>query len=114
MSPEKLFGELLGLGLSWRVAECVFSRAEGRVDLRVENTEEVWKSERCPRCGGLSKAYDHTEEVHWDHQRLRGVTQECVHRRQTSLPRLPIHGVSHNHALLRRREAQAARHLITH
>ncbi|MFM7815497.1 MAG: transposase family protein, partial [Verrucomicrobiota bacterium] len=67
MSPEKLFGELLGLGLSWRVAECVFSRSEGRVDLRVENTEEVWKTERCPRCGGLPKAYDHTEEVYWDH-----------------------------------------------
>ncbi len=66
MSPEQLFGELLGFGLSWRVAECVFSRAEGRVDLQVENTEEFWKMERCPRRGGLPKAYDHTDEVHWN------------------------------------------------
>jgi transposase len=67
MSPEKLFGEFLGLGLSWRVTECVFSRSEGRVELRVENTQEVWKTERCPKCGGVTKAYDHTEEVRWDH-----------------------------------------------
>ena len=55
MTPEKLFGELLGLGLSWRVGGCVSSRPEGRVDLRTENTEEVWKMERCPRCGGLPR-----------------------------------------------------------
>jgi transposase len=67
MSPEKVFGELLGLGLSWRVTECVFSRSEGRVELRVENTQDVWKLERCPRCGSVPKGYDHTEEVRWDH-----------------------------------------------
>lgn len=67
MSPEQLFGELLGLGFSSRVTECVFSRPEGRVELRVENTQEVWKSERCPQCGSVPKGYDHTEEVRWDH-----------------------------------------------
>ena len=67
MSAEQLFGELLGLGLSWRVTECVFSRSEGRVELQVENTQESWKSEWCPRCGSVWKGYDHTEEVRWDH-----------------------------------------------
>jgi transposase len=67
MSPEKLFGEFLGLGLSWRVTECVFSRPEGRVEVRIENTQEVWNSERCPKCGGVTKGYDHVEELRWDH-----------------------------------------------
>ena len=91
MSLERLFGELQGLGLSWRVTEWVFSRSEGRVELRVENTQEVWKTERCPRCGSEPRVYDHTEEVRWDHlhvmqylceitcQLPRGRCDRCIH-----------------------------------
>lgn len=57
----------MGLGLSWRVTECVFSRPEGRVDLRIENTDEVWRLERCPKCGSKPMGYDHTEELRWRH-----------------------------------------------
>jgi transposase len=37
------------------------------MEVRIENTQEIWKSERCPKCGGVTKAYDHTEDVCWNH-----------------------------------------------
>jgi transposase len=37
------------------------------VDLRIENRDEVWRLERCPRCGGKPMGYDHTEELRWRH-----------------------------------------------
>ena len=98
MSLEELFGELLGLGQSWRVVECVLSRIEGWVELRVENTEAVWKIDRCPRCGGLPKAYGHTEDVNWDHLPVmqfhcqitaclpRGWCERCNHTRRVRAP----------------------------
>ncbi len=56
--PGKLFGELLGLGLKWRVTECVFDKAQSQVDLQIEHTDEVWRLERCPQCGAEAKGYD--------------------------------------------------------
>lgn len=67
MSPEKLFAELLGLGLKWRVLECVFHQDAGRVELHIEHTDEVWELERCPQCGGLPQGYDRTEALRWRH-----------------------------------------------
>jgi hypothetical protein len=43
MTPEKLFAELLGLGLKWRLTECVFHKDRSHVELHVEPTGEVWK-----------------------------------------------------------------------
>ena len=67
MTPEKLFAELLGLGLKWRVTECVFDKDRSQVDLQLEHTDEVWKLERCPQCGAEAKGYDRTEPLRWRH-----------------------------------------------
>jgi hypothetical protein len=48
-TPEKLFAELLGLGLKSGVSrECVLDRSQA--ELQVEPAGEVWKQERCPKC----------------------------------------------------------------
>lgn len=67
MTPERMFGELLGLGLKWCVNECTFHKDQGRVELEIEHTEEVWKLEHCPRCGAAAKGYDRTEPLRWRH-----------------------------------------------
>ena len=67
MTPEKLFHELLGLGLNWKVEECEFKREEGVVYLRIRETEHLWESERCAESGGKVKCYDHVEEMVWRH-----------------------------------------------
>ena len=67
MTPEKLFHELLGLGLNWKVDECEFNRVDGVVYLQVSETPEFWNSERCPENGERVKCYDHVEEMVWRH-----------------------------------------------
>ena len=67
MTPEKLFHELLGLGLNWKVTECEFDRESGVVRLRIEETEHLWKVERSPHEGAEVACYDHTEEMVWRH-----------------------------------------------
>ena len=62
MTPEKLFHELLGLGLNWKVEECEFKREDGVVYLRIRETEHLWEIERCPESGKRVKCYDHVEE----------------------------------------------------
>ena len=67
MTPEKLFHELLGLGLNWKVEECEFNQVDGVVYLRICETEQFWESERCPENGERVKCYDHVEEMVWRH-----------------------------------------------
>ena len=67
MTPEKLFHELLGLGLNWKVEECEYKREEGVVSLRIVETEHLWESERSPGSGGRVKCYDHVGELVWRH-----------------------------------------------
>lgn len=67
MTPEKLFHELLGLGLNWEVRESRFDREQGTVILEIKETEALWDSQRCPKDGGLVFCYDHTEELVWRH-----------------------------------------------
>jgi hypothetical protein len=57
-TPEKLFAELLGLGLKSGASPNAFSTKTDRsqVELQVEPTSEVWKQERCPKCGGAATA----------------------------------------------------------
>ena len=66
MTPEKLFHELLGLGMKWEVLECEYDRKEGVVRLSIRETPELWKSERSPD-GAMVTCYDHTEEMVWRH-----------------------------------------------
>ena len=42
MTPEKLFHELLGLGLNWEVVESRFERESGTVFLEIRETAKLW------------------------------------------------------------------------
>jgi hypothetical protein len=65
MTPEKLFHELLGLGLNWEVGDSRFERETSCVVLEVRETERLWESQRCPKDGSYVFCYDHTEELVW-------------------------------------------------
>lgn len=67
MTPEKLFHELLGLGLNWEVVESRFERETGTVFLEIRETARLWDSTRCPKEGGGATCYDHTELLTWRH-----------------------------------------------
>ena len=67
MTPEKLFHELLGLGLNWEVIESRFERESGTVFLEIRETRQLWELVRCPQDGSLVFCYDHTEVLTWRH-----------------------------------------------
>ena len=67
MTPEKLFHELLGLGLNWEVTESRFERENGTVWLEIRELPELWEGVRCPQDGGRAFCYDHTEALTWRH-----------------------------------------------
>src|SRR5216684_2998336 len=75
MTPEKLFHDLLGLGLNWEVVESRFERERGAVGLEIRETARLWESVRCPEDGGLVFCYDHTEVLTWRH--LNVFQQRC-------------------------------------
>jgi len=91
MTPEKLFHELLGLGLNWEVIESRFERESGTIFLEVRETPRLWESVRCPEDGGLVFCYDHTEVLSWRHLNVfqhrceitcrlpRGKCRQCGH-----------------------------------
>jgi transposase len=91
MTPEKLFQELLGLGLNWEVTESRFERESGTVFLEIRETSLLWESTRCPKDGGLVFCYDHTEVLTWRHLNIfqhrceitcrlpRGKCRQCGH-----------------------------------
>jgi len=67
MTPERMFQDLLGLGLNWEVKESRFERDSGTVFLEIRETSRLWDSVRCPQDGGLVFCYDHTEVLTWRH-----------------------------------------------
>jgi len=91
MTPEKLFHELLGLGLNWEVIESRFERESGTVFLEIRETSELWELTRCPQEGGFVFCYDHTEVLTWRHLNVfqhrceitcrlpRGKCRQCGH-----------------------------------
>jgi len=91
MTPEKLFHELLGLGLNWEVVESRFERESGTVFLEIKEKARMWDSTRCPKDGGLVFCYDHTEVLTWRHLNIfqhrceitcrlpRGKCRQCGH-----------------------------------
>lgn len=91
VSPEKLFHELLGLGLNWEVLESRFDSTSGIVFLEIQETPRLWESLRCPKDGGFVFCYDHTETLSWRHLNVfqhrceitghlpRGKCRQCGH-----------------------------------
>ncbi len=91
MTPEKLFQELLGLGLNWEVIESRFERESRILFLEIRETPTLWESARCPKDGGLVFCYDHTEALTWRHLNVfqyrceitcrlpRGKCRQCGH-----------------------------------
>lgn len=67
MTPEKMFHEMLGLGMNWEVKESRFERESGTVFLEIQERAELWEGLRCPKDGGYVFCYDHTEEMTWRH-----------------------------------------------
>jgi len=91
MTPEKMFHEMLGLGLNWEVVESRFERESGTVFLEIRETAKVWDLVRCPKDTGLVFCYDHTEVMTWRHLNVfqhrceitcrvpRGKCRQCGH-----------------------------------
>jgi transposase len=91
MTPERLFHDLLGLGLNWEVTESRFDVASGTVSLELRETTRLWESVRCPEDGGMVFCYDHTETLTWRHLNVfqhrceitcrlpRGKCRQCGH-----------------------------------
>jgi transposase len=91
MTPEKLFHELLGLGLNWEVTESRFEKESGTIFLEIREMTRLWDSVRCPKDGGLVFCYDHTEVLSWRHLNVfehrceitcrlpRGKCRQCGH-----------------------------------
>ena len=67
MTPERLFHELLGLGLNWEVVDSRFERESGTIHLEVRETPKLWELVRCPKDTGLVFCCDHTETLTWRH-----------------------------------------------
>lgn len=91
MTPEKLFHELLGLGLNWEVVESRFDHKSGTVFLAIQETARLWDSVRCPKDTSEATCYDHTEILTWRHLNIfqhrceitcrlpRGKCRQCGH-----------------------------------
>jgi len=67
MTPERMFQDLLGLGLNWEVIESRFDHKTSTVVLEMRETSRLWDLESCPCDGGSVYCYDHTEEIVWRH-----------------------------------------------
>lgn len=91
MTPEKLFHELLGLGLKWEVTGSRFEVASGTVFLDIRETDRLWDQVCCPKDGGSVACYDHPETLTWRHLNIfqhrcqitcrlpRGKCRQCGH-----------------------------------
>ena len=91
MTPEKMFKELLGLGMNWEVMESRFEKQSGTVFLKIRETPRVWDWVRCPKDGGEVFCHDHVEEMTWRHLNVfqhrceitcrlpRGKCRKCNH-----------------------------------
>lgn len=67
MTPEKMFHELLGLGMNWEVLESRFDKASGTVFLDIAEKPPLWETLRCPTHGCRVTCHDHREVRRWRH-----------------------------------------------
>jgi len=91
MTSERLFHELLGLGLNWEVTDSRFDAASGTVFLEIRETPKLWELVRCPKDTNYVTCYDHTEVMTWRHLNVfqhrceitcrlpQGKCRECGH-----------------------------------
>jgi transposase len=91
MTPEKLFHELLGLGLNWEVTQSRFEPETGTVFLEIQETSRLMGQVRCPKCTCDAGCHDHTEKLTWRHLNIfqhrceitcrlpRGECRKCGH-----------------------------------
>ena len=49
MTPERMFQELLGLGLNWEVVESRFDHKTSTVVLEIRETARLWEVNAAPR-----------------------------------------------------------------
>ena len=75
MTPEETFGQLLGLGKSWRVMEARLDSPTSTFVLKVEETSGLWPEESA-RAGTTVSCHDHVEPMRWRH--LNVFNKECV------------------------------------
>ena len=73
--PEETFGQLLGLGKSWRAMEARLEAETSTFVLKVEETPELWPEESA-RVGTPVSCHDHVEPMRWRH--LDVFNKECV------------------------------------
>jgi transposase len=79
MIPEQVFHRILTLGDEWRVRAVDYVEKESQVLIRVEETQALWKTERCPHCQGQAVGgYDHAPERHWRHLNVCQLQSEIV------------------------------------
>ena len=77
MTPEQIFGQLLGLDEQWVVVQTRYEEPNHTFYLWVRETARLWEKERCPANGKQPViCYDHVEERQWRH--LNVFSQECV------------------------------------
>jgi hypothetical protein len=67
MTPERLFRDLLGLGLNWEVIESRFDAASGTVFLEIRETPKLWEQIWCPKDTSRATCHDRTELLTWRH-----------------------------------------------
>jgi transposase len=78
-TPEKLFGELLGLGEAWAVERATFDEAKKVLKLHVRETPKLWASERCPQDGSDGVVcHDHIRGLRWRHLNVFNKEAEIV------------------------------------
>jgi transposase len=78
MHVENLFSELLRLGESWRVKSAEYFEEANNFLIVVEEMPELWRHERCVKCGGESGCYDHVEAMSWRHLNVFNKQSEIV------------------------------------
>ena len=84
MSAEKLFHELLGLGVHWRVTELAYLKGgRGEVRIVIEDTDALFESLSCCQDNSVGR-YDHMAKRTWRH--LNIFEHECFI--ECSLPRM--------------------------
>ncbi len=75
MTPEQTFGQLLGIGKSWRVFEARLGPKFAVVVPKVQETPGLWP-EKSARAAIRVVCYDNVEPMQWGH--LGGFNKELV------------------------------------